>query len=113
MKVCSAPPGGACIQKMPNRIGAAHAAPSSYGWHVLMRAARARLMFSSDAVTYHYNPSFQFKMIFLTAALLFHFTLYRHVVRHGRSPVAARLAGGFSLVLWTAVLTGGRFIAFI
>ena len=29
--------------------GAAHAAPSSYGWHVLMRAARARLMFSSEA----------------------------------------------------------------
>jgi hypothetical protein len=71
------------------------------------------LMFSSDAVTYHYNPSFQFKMSCLTAALLFHFTLHRHVVRLGTSPVAARLAGAFSLVLWTAVVAGGRFIAFI
>src|SRR4051794_10227746 len=71
------------------------------------------LMFSTDAVAYHYNPSFQFKMTCLAAALLFHFTIHRHVVRHGRWPVAARLAGGFSLVLWSAVVAGGRFIAFV
>ena len=71
------------------------------------------LMFSSDAVTYHFNPSFQFKMICLTTALVFHFTLHRYVVRHATSPVAARLTAVFSLVLWSAVLAGGRFIAFI
>jgi hypothetical protein len=71
------------------------------------------LMFSTDAVVYHYNPSFQFKMICLSAALLFHFTLHRYVVRHGASSVANRLAGGFSLVLWSAVVAGGRFIAFV
>jgi hypothetical protein len=71
------------------------------------------LMFSTDAVTYHFNPSFKFKMTCLAAALLFHFTLHRYVVRHGRSPIAAKLAGVFSLVLWSAVLAGGRFIAFI
>jgi hypothetical protein len=34
----------------PNRVGAAHAAPdgSFYGWHMLMRSARARLMFSRE-----------------------------------------------------------------
>jgi hypothetical protein len=71
------------------------------------------LMFSSDAVTYHFNPSFQFKMICLTAALLFHFTLHRYVVKHGSSAMAAKLAGGFSLLLWSSVLAGGRFIAFV
>ena len=71
------------------------------------------LMFSTDAVAYHYNPSFQFKMTCLTAALIFHFTLHRHVVKHGTSPLAAKLAGGFSLVLWSAVVAGGRFIAFV
>ena len=71
------------------------------------------LMFSTDAVTYHYNPSFQFKMMCLMAALLFHFTLHRYVVRHGTSPVTARLAGTFSLLLWSAVIAGGRFIAFV
>src|SRR5215471_15562347 len=39
------------------------------------------LMFSTDAVTYHYNPSFQFKMVCLAFALLFHFTLRRWAVR--------------------------------
>ena len=71
------------------------------------------LMFSSDAVTYHYNPSFQFKMICLTAALLFHFTLHRYVVKHGSSAIAGKLAGGFSLLLWSSVVAGGRFIAFV
>lgn len=87
-----------------------------HGWTnagIVMMLVTGPLMFSTDAVTYHFNPSFQFKMICLTAALLFHFTLHRYVVRHGTSSVAARLAGGFSLVLWSAVLAGGRFIAFV
>ena len=71
------------------------------------------LMFSTDAVTYHYNPSFQFKMICLTAALLFHFTLHRRVIRYGNSPVTAGLTGAISLVLWSSVVAGGRFIAFV
>ena len=71
------------------------------------------LMFSTDAVTYHYNPSFQFKMACLTLALLFHFTLHRRAVRSDVSPIAARLAGAVSLLLWTAVVAGGRMIAFI
>src|ERR1051326_7071469 len=39
------------------------------------------LMFSTDAVTYHNNPSFQFKMTCLTLALIFHFTLHRQIGR--------------------------------
>jgi len=71
------------------------------------------LMFSTDAPTYHYNPSFQFKMSCLTAAILYHFTFHRWAVRPGVPPVIAGCAGALSLVLWTAVVTGGRFIAFI
>jgi hypothetical protein len=71
------------------------------------------LMFSTDAVSYHVNPSFQFKMVCLTLALLFHFTLHRRAVRSDVPPLAARLAGAVSLVLWTAVVAGGRMIAFI
>jgi uncharacterized membrane protein len=71
------------------------------------------LMFSTDAVTYHYNPSFQFKMSCLMLALLFHFTLHRRAIRSDVSPNAARLAGAVSLLLWTAVVAGGRMIAFI
>lgn len=71
------------------------------------------LMFSTDPVAYHYNPSFNFKMICLMAALIFHFTLHRLVVRPGTSAVAAKLAAVFSLGIWTAVVFGGRFIAFV
>jgi hypothetical protein len=71
------------------------------------------LMFATDANTYHYNPSFQFKMTCLMLALLFHFTLHRRAVRPDVSPIAARLAGALSLILWTAVVAGGRMIAFI
>jgi hypothetical protein len=71
------------------------------------------LMFSADAVTYHYNPSFQFKMLCLMLALLFHFTIHRRALRSDIPPIAARLAGAMSLLLWTAVVAGGRMIAFI
>ena len=71
------------------------------------------LMFSTDAVSYHYNPSFQFKMVCLTLALLFHFTLHRRAVRAGANPIAAKLAAAMSLLLWTGVVAGGRMIAFI
>jgi hypothetical protein len=71
------------------------------------------LMFSADAVSYHSNPSFQFKMTCLSLALLFHFTVHRKVSRSEVSPIAARLAGGLSLALWTSVVGGGRMIAFV
>ena len=71
------------------------------------------LMFSTDAVTYHNNPSFQFKMICLMLALVFHFTLHRRAVRPNVPQVAAKLAAAISLLLWTAVVAGGRMIAFV
>ena len=71
------------------------------------------LMFSTDAVAYHYNPSFQFKMVCLMLALLLHFTLHRRAVLPDAPPIAAKLAAVVSLLLWTAVVAGGRMIAFI
>ncbi len=71
------------------------------------------LMFSADAVVYRYNASFQFKMICLALALLFHFTIHRRATRSGTAPLLAKLAGGASLALWTAVVAGGRMIAFV
>lgn len=71
------------------------------------------LMFSADAVVYHVNPSFQFKMVCLLLAFLFHFTIHRKAARSELPPLAARFAGAFSLLLWTAVIAGGRMIAFV
>ena len=71
------------------------------------------LMFSADAVVYHVNPSFQFKMICLAAALLFHFTVHRRATGPQVPPMAAKLAGCLSLALWIALVAGGRMIAFV
>jgi hypothetical protein len=71
------------------------------------------LMFSTDAVAYHYNPSFQFKMTCLMVALLFHFTLHRRATHANVSPVLAKTAAATSLILWASVVAAGRMIAFI
>jgi hypothetical protein len=91
---------------------AADLAPWTYSGIALMLITGS-LLFSADAVRYHYNPSFQFKMTCLSLALLFHFTVHRLATRPTASPVAARLAGGLSLALWTAVVAGGRMIGFV
>jgi hypothetical protein len=71
------------------------------------------LMFSADAVHYHFNPSFQFKMTCLLAAIVFHFTVHRKVTSSPVSPLVDKLVAGLSLTLWTAVIAGGRMIAFV
>jgi hypothetical protein len=82
-------------------------------WGFAVMLITGSLMFSADAVQYHVNPSFQFKMTCLTVALLYHFTIHRKATAPGVSPVAAKLAAGLSLALWTAVIAGGRMIAFV
>src|SRR5215475_3842244 len=59
------------------------------------------LMFSADAVTYHNNPSFQFKMTCFTVALVFHFTIHRRAVRLGSDRIWTKFSGAISLLLWT------------
>ena len=80
---------------------------------IAMMLVTGFLMFSTDAVTYHNNPSFQIKMTSLMVALVFHFTIRRWAVRPGTGPVGAKLAAGASLLLWTTVLMAGRMIAFV
>ena len=71
------------------------------------------VMFSGSANAYHYNPAFRFKMTCLMLALLFHFTLHRRALREETSAPVAKLAGATSLLLWSAVVAGGRMIAFV
>ena len=71
------------------------------------------LMFSADALSWRFNPAFQFKMLCLALALTFHFTVHRRATRPGATALLARLAGATSLILWSAVLAGGRMIAFV
>jgi hypothetical protein len=71
------------------------------------------MLFSSDPDMYYLNLAFQVKMVLLVLAIVFHYTVRRKLLRGELSsglniPVACA-----SLVLWTSVIFGGIFIAFI
>ena len=77
------------------------------------------LLFTSNATGYWGNFAFRVKMVLLLLAGLnmgvFHFTVNKTVGQWDddkRPPLAARIAGGMSLVLWISVVFFGRWIGF-
>lgn len=77
------------------------------------------LLFVSNAVTYAHNTQFQLKMIAIVLAGLnmavFHLTAYRRIGDWDEAsspPLAARIAGAGSVILWTVVICLGRWIGF-
>jgi hypothetical protein len=70
-------------------------------------------LWASEALRMYDSPPFWFKMSFLLAALVFHFTVYRAVSRRDEvQPVVRGLAGGVGLLLWFGVGFCGRIIGF-
>lgn len=76
-------------------------------------------LFASNAVEYSQNFPFRMKMLLMALAginmLVFHFITYRSVAgwdETPRTPLAARFAGGFSIAMWLAIVTFGRWIGF-
>ena len=77
------------------------------------------LLFSSEATKLYNNGAFILKMILIllagTNALVFHTTVYKRVDQWdlaAATPIGAKLAGAFSLVLWVGVIFAGRWIAY-
>jgi tryptophan-rich sensory protein len=77
------------------------------------------LMFISNAAKYLGNGFFLAKLCLIAAAglnmLVFHFISARDQQRwdaQARPPIAARFAGGISMLLWIAVVACGRWIGF-
>lgn len=78
------------------------------------------LLFTSAATKYYGNVPFRVKMVLLVLAGVnmgvFHFTAYRGAHAWNMTlptPVAARIAGGLSLVFWIGVVVFGRWIGFV
>jgi len=74
------------------------------------------LLFSSEALKAYASVPFQVKMVFLFAAILFHYTIYRRVTKaeEGRiGPTWNKIAAIISILLWLAVGVGGRGIGFL
>lgn len=74
------------------------------------------LLFSSEAMKSYSSVPFQVKMLFLIAAIFFHYTIYGRLTkaREGRiRPVWNKLAAVLSVALWLGVGIGGRAIGFL
>jgi hypothetical protein len=72
-----------------------------------------------DPLRYYGNVFFSLKLLLLALAglnaLLFHLRTYRRAGQWDEDPrftALARLGGGVSLFLWSAVIVAGRFVAF-
>jgi hypothetical protein len=91
-----------------------------YTWTAFVVAAIAgSALFISKAERYFGNTQFEFKFLCIALAginmLVFHRGIYRRVLEWDYTrppPLSARLAGGISLGLWTAVVFLGRWVGF-
>ena len=84
-------------------------------WSLVIMLITGFLLFSSEATKCYYHPAFWFKMTCLLLASLFTYTLYDKVVMQDDmkiTPGKAKLAALTSIVLWTGVGIGGRWIGF-
>ncbi|MGH7969025.1 MAG: DUF6644 family protein, partial [Limisphaerales bacterium] len=71
------------------------------------------MLFSSDPDMYYLNEAFVFKMICLTLAIIFNYTIHRKVASTKIPSPGAKAAACVSLALWGSVVFGGIFIAFV
>jgi len=82
---------------------------------LLLSITTGILVFIPDPARYAANTAFKTKLVILTLAILFHFTIFRRVMRAkappGRGPAA--LVAAASLTLWFCLGWAGRGIAFL
>ena len=71
------------------------------------------IIFSSDPRMYLLNQSFRFKMGALLLAILYNYTIHRKAAQADAVGMGGKLVGVISLALWTSVVAGGLFIAFV
>jgi hypothetical protein len=77
------------------------------------------LLFMTNATAFSVNPAFRLKLVLLAAAgvnaYVFHRWPFKTVTEWNRdvpAPTAAKISAIISLVLWTSVISCGRFIAY-
>jgi hypothetical protein len=91
-----------------------------YTWIAFLAAAvTGALLFTSHAVEFTQNPYFLLKMGLIALAglnmLTFHFITSRNRAAWDdsrRPPLAVRLSGAASIVLWIGIIAAGRWIGF-
>jgi hypothetical protein len=84
-------------------------------WSLVVILGSGILLFLSEAMKCYASKPFQVKMLFLFAALIFHFTIHRKVSRSDREPglLSGLFVGSVNFLLWFGVGVGGRAIGFL
>jgi uncharacterized protein DUF6644 len=105
---------GLGLKRQPVAVLARDAQPFLIGSLLIMIASGVPL-FLSEAIKCYYSFAFWTKMTALALAILFTFTIRRRVtladeVRIG--PLWSRVVGATSILLWSTVGWGGRWIGF-
>ena len=101
------------LRRQPVRQLALELSPWTF-WSLMLILGSGVLLFLSEPMKCYASTPFQLKMVFLFAALMFHFTIYRKVTRAERDPgrTLGILVGTISIFLWLGVGVGGRAIGF-
>lgn len=88
-------------------------------WGFALQIVTGTLMSTSEAAKNYVNPAFRLKMLLIVLAAanfwLFHATSYKRIAEWDNDPVSplpARLAGIFSILLWFGIVAAGRAIAY-
>jgi hypothetical protein len=82
---------------------------------LLVMVATGSLMFMSEAIKCYYHPAFWVKMTSLFLAIVFTFTVHKKVVMEDEArmgPLWSKLVALVSVMLWSGVGIGGRWIGF-
>jgi hypothetical protein len=72
------------------------------------------LMFAAQALKWHDNPVFWFKMALLAVAMAFQWSVHPKVISENAAlrPLPAKLIGGVSLLLWISTALSAKIMEF-
>jgi hypothetical protein len=82
---------------------------------LLLMMTTGGLLFLSESIKLYYHEAFWFKMTSLLLAIVFTFTIQRKVILAGETrlrPVWSKVVALVSILLWSGVGIGGRWIGF-
>jgi len=84
-------------------------------WSLVVILISGIMLFVSEAMKCYASDPFKVKMLFLFAAIIYHFTIHRKVSRSQREPkvVWGALIAAVNVFLWLGVGLGGRAIGFL
>src|SRR5438477_2742014 len=109
---------GLTMKKVPVSDLARRLMPWTVAGFIVM-VISGTLLFSAIPLRSYQNIFFRVKMVMLALAgmnvWIFHSNVYRRVAawdRDSAPPMAARIAGALSLVLWVCIIFSGRMIAY-